>query len=104
MIGEPAYTKLTFLKKPAGPSVSAGTGAVRKPEPGGFTARAEDGNVQGLANFLRIPIERVRYNLSNTGTIWRKHCESKNEHELAAFAGFRVLIFSYRTCLTIVLN
>jgi len=85
MIGEPAYTKLTFLKKPAGPSVSAGTGAVRKPEPVGFTARAEDGNVQGLANFLRMPIERVRYNLPKMGAIWRKHCESSNEHELAAY-------------------
>ena len=85
MIGEPAYTKLTFLKKPAGPSVSAGTGAVRKPEPVGFTARVEDGNVQGLANFLRMPIERVRYNLPKMGAIWRKHCESSNEHELAAY-------------------
>ena len=84
-IGEPAYTKLTFLKKPTGPSVSAVVGPSRKTELDDRPVRVEDGNMQGLANFLRMPIERVRYNLSNMGAVWRKHCESRNEHELAAF-------------------
>ena len=85
LIGEPAYTKLTFLKKPTGPSVSAAVGPSRKTELDDRPVRVEDGNMQGLANFLRMPIERVRYNLSNMGAVWRKHCESRNEHELAAF-------------------
>ena len=85
LIGEPAYTKLTFLKKPTGPSVSAAVGPSRKTELDDRPVRVEDGNMQGLANFLRMPIERVRYNLSNMGAVWRQHCESRNEHELAAF-------------------
>ena len=80
LIGRLAYTKLTFLKEPAGPKPPDS-----KPDNKIIDPPPKDGNLQGLANFFRMPIERVRYHLPEMGAIWRKYCESKNEHELAAY-------------------
>ena len=86
-IGKPAYIKLTFLPRPTGPGTGTGTGQGpgQGPGPGPGPIVLPDVNMQGLANFLRMPIERVQYRLSEMGAIWRKYCESKNEHELAAY-------------------
>jgi len=88
LIGRLAYTKLKFLKEPTISSKPIGEtprgGGAGTPPPPPPPPPPED-NLKGLANFLRMPIERVQYRLSEMGAIWRKYCESKNEHELAAY-------------------